>query len=68
MNVVCERAKIFDSMIYDDSKAVFEYFGLHRLQPAVSHTSGPKPQKILGTRHGFIASQVFTKVVEHPCR
>jgi hypothetical protein len=28
MNLVCERAKMFDALIYDRSKAVFEYFGL----------------------------------------
>jgi hypothetical protein len=28
MNTICERAKMFDALIYDRSKAVFEYFGL----------------------------------------
>lgn len=28
MNVICERAKMFESLIYDRSKAIFEYFGL----------------------------------------
>jgi len=28
MNVVCERAKMLDALVYDRSKAVFEYFGL----------------------------------------
>ena len=28
MNVICERARMFDRFIYDRSKAVFEYFGL----------------------------------------
>jgi hypothetical protein len=28
MNIICERAKMFESLVYDRSKAVFEYFGL----------------------------------------
>ncbi len=28
MNTVCERAEMFERLIYDRSKAVFEYFGL----------------------------------------
>jgi len=28
MNTICERAKMFETGIYDRSKAVFEYFGL----------------------------------------
>ena len=28
MNIICERAKMFDTLVYDRSKAVFEYFGL----------------------------------------
>jgi len=28
MNVICEQANLFESLIYDRSKAVFEYFGL----------------------------------------
>lgn len=28
MNAICERAEMFDALVYDRSKAVFEYFGL----------------------------------------
>jgi hypothetical protein len=28
MNLMCERAKIFEERIFDRTKAVFEYFGL----------------------------------------
>lgn len=28
MNVICERAKMFNRFVYDRSKAVFNYFGL----------------------------------------
>jgi len=28
MNLMCERAKMFENLIYDRTKAVFEYFGL----------------------------------------
>jgi len=28
MNALCDRAQMFESLIYDRSKAVFEYFGL----------------------------------------
>ena len=28
MNLMCERAKMFESLIYERTKAVFEYFGL----------------------------------------
>jgi hypothetical protein len=28
MNIVCERAEIFDALVYDRPKAIFEYFGL----------------------------------------
>ena len=28
MNAICERAEMFERLIYDRSKAVFEYFGL----------------------------------------
>ena len=28
MNVICDRAQMFETRIYDRSKAVFEYFGL----------------------------------------
>jgi hypothetical protein len=28
MNLMCERANMFERLIYDRSKSVFEYFGL----------------------------------------
>jgi len=28
MNIICERGQMFERLIYDRSKAVFEYFGL----------------------------------------
>ena len=28
MNMICERGQMFERLIYDRSKAVFEYFGL----------------------------------------
>ena len=34
MNLMCERAEMFEERIYDRSKAVFEYFGLPFDAPA----------------------------------
>jgi hypothetical protein len=33
MNAICERGEMFESLIYDRSKRVFEYFGLTYYAP-----------------------------------
>jgi len=33
MNKICDRAKMFEHLIYDRTKQVFEYFGLEFTAP-----------------------------------